>query len=214
MLLFLMGASTGAAYAVANPGVADVKITQQNGACTGVVVDATGETVIGASVVVKGTTNGTITGLDGDFSLSNVKKGDIIQISFVGYQTVEIPWDGQPMNVTLQDDTQTLGEVVVTALGIKREKKALGYAMQEVKGDALLEARETNLANALTGKVSGVQIIRSSNGPSGSFKNKLRGADSVTSLKPAQNVLNSFTIGKFKGEKKYDIDKQNIEKGK
>ena len=123
MLLFLMGASTGAAYAVANPGVADVKITQQNGACTGVVVDATGETVIGASVVVKGTTNGTITGLDGDFSLSNVKKGDIIQISFVGYQTVEIPWDGQPMNVTLQDDTQTLGEVVVTALGIKREKK-------------------------------------------------------------------------------------------
>ena len=133
MLLFLMGASTGAAYAVANPGVADVKITQQNGACTGVVVDATGETVIGASVVVKGTTNGTITGLDGDFSLSNVKKGDIIQISFVGYQTVEIPWDGQPMNVTLQDDTQTLGEVVVTALGIKREKKALGYAMQEVK---------------------------------------------------------------------------------
>ena len=91
MLLFLMGASTGAAYAVANPGVADVKITQQNGACTGVVVDATGETVIGASVVVKGTTNGTITGLDGDFSLSNVKKGDIIQISFVGYQTVEIP---------------------------------------------------------------------------------------------------------------------------
>ena len=95
MLLFLMGTSTGAAYAVANPGVADVKITQQNGACTGVVVDATGETIIGASVVVKGTTNGTITGLDGDFSLSNVKKGDIIQISFVGYQTVEIPWDGQ-----------------------------------------------------------------------------------------------------------------------
>ena len=63
MLLFLMGASTGAAYAVANPGVADVKITQQTGTCKGVVVDATGETVIGASVVVKGTTNGTITGI-------------------------------------------------------------------------------------------------------------------------------------------------------
>ena len=84
MLLFLMGASTGAAYAVANPGVTDVKITQQNGACTGVVVDATGETVIGASVVVKGTTNGTITGIDGDFSLSGVKQGDVIQVSFVG----------------------------------------------------------------------------------------------------------------------------------
>ena len=75
MLLFLMGASTGAAYAVANPGVTDVKITQQTGTCTGIVKDATGEGVIGASVVVKGTTNGTITGLDGDFSLSNVKEG-------------------------------------------------------------------------------------------------------------------------------------------
>ena len=105
MLLFLMGASTGAAYAVANPGVTDVKITQQSGTCTGIVKDATGETVIGASVVVKGTTNGTITGLDGDFSLSNVKKGDIIVISFVGYQTQEVKWTGQPIDVTLKDDT-------------------------------------------------------------------------------------------------------------
>ena len=127
MLLFLMGASTGAAYAVANPGVTDVKITQQSGTCTGVVKDATGETVIGASVVVKGTTNGTITGLDGDFSLSNVKKGDIIQISFVGYQTQEVKWTGQPIDVTLKDDTQQLGEVVVTALGLKREEKALAH---------------------------------------------------------------------------------------
>ena len=67
------------------------KRQQQSGTCTGVVKDATGETVIGASVVVQGTTNGTITGIDGDFSLSGVKKGDIIQISFVGYQTVEVP---------------------------------------------------------------------------------------------------------------------------
>ena len=83
-LLFLMGVSTGTAYAVAESGITDVKITQQNGACTGIVKDTTGETVIGASVVVKGTTNGTITGIDGDFSLNNVKQGDIIQISFVG----------------------------------------------------------------------------------------------------------------------------------
>ena len=129
MMLFLMGASTGAAYAVPNLGSDDVRVTQQSGTCTGVVVDATGETVIGASVVVKGTTNGTITGLDGDFSLPNVKKGDVIQISFVGYETQEIVWNGQPLNVTLKDDTQTLDEVVVTALGIKREKKALGYSV-------------------------------------------------------------------------------------
>ena len=213
MLLFLMGASTGAAYAVANPGVTDVKITQQSGTCTGIVKDATGETVIGASVVVKGTTNGTITGIDGDFSLSNVKKGDIIQISFVGYQTVEIPWDGQPMNVTLQDDTQTLGEVVVTALGIKREKKALGYAMQEVKGDALLEARETNLANALTGKVSGVQIIRSSNGPGGSSKIQLRGANSVTGLNQPLIVVDGVPMDNFTGASNNDIDNPTLDMG-
>ena len=68
----------------------DVRVTQQNGTCTGVVKDATGETIIGASVVVKGSTNGTITGIDGDFSLSNVPKGSTIVISFVGYQTQEI----------------------------------------------------------------------------------------------------------------------------
>jgi hypothetical protein len=147
-----MGASTGAAYAVANPGVADVKITQQTGTCTGIVKDATGEGVIGASVVVKGTTNGTITGLDGDFSLSNVKEGDIIVISFVGYATQEIKWTGKPLDVLLKDDTQLLGEVVVTALGLKREEKALGYAVTEVRGDELKAANTISPVTALQGK--------------------------------------------------------------
>lgn len=78
-----------------------------NGTCTGVVKDATGETIIGASVVVKGSTNGTITGIDGDFSLSNVPKGSTIVISFVGYQTQEIKWTGVPLNVILSDDTKS-----------------------------------------------------------------------------------------------------------
>ena len=109
MLLALAGvSSTGAAYAVAVPEVDATRGMQQQSTCTGVVKDATGETVIGASVVVKGTTNGTITGLDGDFSLSGVKKGDIIQISFVGYKTQEIAWNGSPINITLQDDSQAL----------------------------------------------------------------------------------------------------------
>ena len=87
MLLFLMAASTGSMNAISAPATASSNaIEQQTGICKGIVKDATGETVIGASVVVKGTTNGTITGIDGDFSLSGVKKGDIIQISFVGYQ--------------------------------------------------------------------------------------------------------------------------------
>ena len=101
MMLFLLGTSTGAAFAVSAPGADDVKIVQQSGTATGTVVDAMGP-VIGASVVVKGTTNGIITDFDGNFSLSNVKKGDIIQVSYVGYKTQEIVWNGQALNITLK----------------------------------------------------------------------------------------------------------------
>ena len=204
MMLFLMGASTGAAYAISAPEVDDVKITQQSETATGTVVDAMGP-VIGASVVVKGTTNGVITDFDGNFSLSGVKKGDIIEISFVGYTTQEVVWQGKALNVTLQEDTQQLEEVVVTALGIKREKKALGYAMQEVKGDALVAARETNLANALSGKVSGVQIIRSSNGPAGSSKIQLRGSNSVTGTNQPLIVVDGVPLDNFTGADNNDF---------
>lgn len=205
MMMLLMGVSQGVSYAITNSGAADVRITQQNGTCMGIVKDAAGETVIGASVVVKGTTNGTITGIDGEFSLNNVKKGAVIQISFVGYKTVEVTYNGQPINVTLEDDSQQLQEVVVTALGIKREKKALGYAMQEVRGDALVAARETNLANALTGKVSGVQIIRSSNGPAGSSKIQLRGANSITGTNQPLIVVDGTPLDNFTGADNNDF---------
>ena len=200
MLLALAGvSSTGAAYAVAVPEVDATKSVQQTSTCTGIVKDATGETVIGASVVVKGTTNGTITGLDGDFSLSGVKKGDIIQISFVGYQTMEIPFDGQPINVTLKDDTQTLEEVVVTALGIKREKKALGYAQQELKGDALVASRESNLTNSLSGKVAGLQVVRGSGGPGSSSKIVLRGNSSISGTNQPLIVVDGVPMDNFTG---------------
>ena len=179
MLLALAGvSSTGAAYALAVPEVDATKSVQQESTCTGVVKDATGETVIGASVVVKGTTNGTITGLDGDFSLSGVKKGDIIQISFVGYQTMEVPFNGQPINVTLKDDTQTLDEVVVTALGMKRETKALGYAVTEMKGEDL-NTNVVNPVSALQGKVAGVDISAGDGGLFGSSRILIRGASTL-----------------------------------
>ena len=180
MLLALAGvSSTGAAYAVAVPEVDATKSVQQTSTCTGIVKDATGETVIGASVVVKGTTNGTITGLDGDFSLPNVKKGDIIQISFVGYQTQEITWNGQNIEVVLKDDTQTLDEVVVTALGMKRAEKALGYAVTEVKGDELKTANTISPVAALQGKIAGVEIAQSDGGIFGATKIQIRGASTL-----------------------------------
>ena len=181
MMLFLMGASTGAAYAVSSMGADDVKITQQSGTCTGVVVDAAGETVIGASVVVKGTTNGTITGMDGDFTISGVNKGDIIEISFVGYQTVEVVWDGKPINVTLKDDTQQLQEVVITAIGLPKQAKSVGYATTRVSTTEIERANAVNPVNALQGKVAGVQINTSgASGVTSSSSITIRGAKSVT----------------------------------
>ena len=181
MLLALVGvSSTGAAYAVAVPEVDATKSVQQTSTCTGIVKDATGETVIGASVVVKGATNGTITGLDGDFSLSGVKKGDIIQISFVGYQTMEVTFDGQPINVTLQDDTQKLEEVVVTALGIKKDAKKLGYAVSTVSSEDLTRTGGSTLASGLYGKATGVRIQSAPGGGTSSVSISVRGLSSIT----------------------------------
>lgn len=108
MWLLLGSLSTGMAYADLSKNESEIDIVQQTGICQGIVKDATGESVIGASVIVKGTTNGTITDIDGNFSLSNVKKGDVIEISFVGYITQTIKWDGTPINIILKEDTQTL----------------------------------------------------------------------------------------------------------
>ncbi|WP_294629578.1 TonB-dependent receptor [uncultured Bacteroides sp.] len=180
MVLFLMSISTGTAYAVANSSVTDMKITQQSGACTGVVKDTTGETVIGASVVVKGTTIGSITGLDGDFSLSGVKKGDVIQVSFVGYVTQEIVWDGKPLNIILQEDSKTLEEVVVVAFGTQKKVNLTG-AVSTV-GAKEIGARPINsVVDALQGTVAGMNFsVAESGGTLNSSKSiNIRGTGTI-----------------------------------
>lgn len=179
-LLFLLSSSPGIVNAATVDAVNEVRSIRQDEKCTGIIKDATGEAVIGASVVVKGTTNGTITGLDGDFILDKVKKGDIISVSFVGYVTQEIKWNGQPITITLVEDSQTLDEVVVTALGMKRDAKALGYAMKELKGDEL-NSNVINPVSALQGKVAGVDISQSDGGLFGSNKILIRGASTLNS---------------------------------
>ena len=181
MFIALFGATAlFSAHAETFPSTYSTRAVQQQVTCTGIVKDALGETIIGASVIVKGTTNGTITGLDGDFILTNVNKGDIIQISFVGYVTTEVVYDGNLINVTLKDDTQTLDEVVVTALGMKRSTKALGYAVSEMKGDEL-NANVVNPVSALQGKVAGVDISSGDGGMFGSSKILIRGASTLGS---------------------------------
>ena len=126
---------------------------------SGVVMDDTGEPVIGANVIEKGTTNGVITDIDGKFAL-NVKENAVLSISYVGYIPQEIAVKNQSsITITLHEDTQILDEVVVTALGIKRSEKALGYSVQKVGGDELTAVKGANIATSLSGKIAGVTVL-------------------------------------------------------
>lgn len=163
-------------YAVVKPNISAVQ--QQSNKVTGKVSDAMGP-IIGASVVEKGTGNGTITDVNGNFSL-NVRPGAILLISYVGYKPKEVKVGKESLNITLEEDTKMLSEVVVTALGIKRERKALGYSVDEVKGEALTKAKETNVINSMAGRVPGLVVSQTAGGASGSTRVILRGSTEMT----------------------------------
>ena len=129
--------------------------------------------------MVKGTTVGTISDVDGNFSLGIPSSDVTLVISFIGYKNVEVQAK-ENLRITMELETEQLSEVVVTALGIKREKKALGYAMQEVKTDALQENKSLSVANMLQGKVAGVQISQSGGGMGGSTRIVMRGLNSLS----------------------------------
>lgn len=178
MLLLLI--SSGAVYAVSNSTMTDVEITQQSSTSTGVVKDAYGEPLTGASVRVKGTTTGTITGIDGDFSLTGVQRGATLVISFIGFKTTEVVYEGRPLQITLQDDSQALGEVVVTALGVTKQARSVGYATTRVSTTEMERASAISPVNALQGKVAGVQInAGGASGITSSSSITIRGAKSV-----------------------------------
>ena len=144
---------------------------------TGNVSDANGP-LIGATVKVVGTNNGTITDMDGNYKI-NCKPGDMLEISYIGYTPKQVKaQDG--MQVLLSEDKTQLDEVVVTALGIKRDRKALGYALSEVKGDELTKAKETNVINSLSGKVAGLVVQQTAGGASGSTRVLLRGNTEIS----------------------------------
>ncbi len=145
---------------------------------TGTVEDADGP-LIGASVLVKGTTVGTITDFDGNYTIeANI--GDELEFSYMGYSSQTIQVTGNTINVTMTENTEVLSEVVVTAMGIKRDRKALGYEVGEVKGEDLTKAKEVNVANSLAGRVAGLVVQETAGGASGSTRVVLRGATEMT----------------------------------
>lgn len=167
-LMLATGMLTASAKVVTNIAEAP----QPTGKINGTVTDGT-EPIIGASIRVKGTNQGTVTDLEGHFSL-DVALGSELLISYVGYTDVTMKAAAN-MNIVLKEESSALSEVVVTALGIKRERKALGYGVSEVKGEELTKAKETNVINSLSGKVAGLVVQNTAGGASGSTRVLLRG---------------------------------------
>jgi len=148
---------------------------------TGVVTAEDGTPLPGVNVFIKGTTKGTITDMNGKYSLEVPDGSTVLVFSFVGYQQDEIPvGDRKVINVQMKESVQKLEKVVVTGLGISRKQKSLGYAVTEVGGDAVSQAKEANMINALAGKVAGLQINRTAGGVGSSSRVTPAPADSAT----------------------------------
>ncbi|MGS2741603.1 SusC/RagA family TonB-linked outer membrane protein [Sinomicrobium sp. M5D2P17] len=149
---------------------------------TGTVISAQdGLPLPGANVVLKGTDNGTSTDFDGNYTLDNVPEDGVLVFSVMGYASQEIPVAGQTtIDVKLEESAEKLGEVVVTALGINKEKRKLAYSVTEVESEDLAVARETNVANSLSGRVAGLVVKGTNSGPGGTANITLRGLPSVS----------------------------------
>jgi outer membrane receptor protein involved in Fe transport len=148
----------------------------------------------GVTVMVKGTQQGTVTNADGKFSYA-VPANATLQFSFVGMTTQEIAVAGrQVIDVVMESSAQALAEVVVTALGISREKKSLGYATQDVKAEKLTQASSSNLATALQGKTSGLSIRQSSGMPGASSQITIRGARSFSGNNSPLYVIDGMPV--------------------
>ncbi|MEX2567871.1 MAG: SusC/RagA family TonB-linked outer membrane protein [Cyclobacteriaceae bacterium] len=147
---------------------------------SGTVTDENGSPIPGATILVEGTDTGTVTDIDGKFSLE-AEEGAVLLISFIGYQSQRITVGNKStLNITLREDLESLEEVVVTALGITKKEKSLGYAVDKLSGDELSASRETNLVNSLQGKVAGIKITPASSGMGGSSRVIIRGNASLT----------------------------------
>ena len=193
------------AYAVGNPvGSPDASMpqaVQQNGnhKVTGRVVDSAGEPLIGATIMVEGTKEGAVTDIDGNFTINTTSKAKLV-ISYVGYTTQTVlVGDKTTIDVTLKEVANTMNEVVVTALGIKRAEKALSYNVQSVGSNELTRNKDANFVNSLNGKVAGVNISKSGSGVGGATRVIMRGAKSIEGDNNVLYVIDGIPIFNFSG---------------
>ena len=161
---------------------------------SGTIVDEHGDPLIGATVSIKGTNEKAVTDIDGKYTITTGIANPVLLVSYIGYQEKEERVAGNNADITLQPDAKSLNEVVVTALGIKREQKALSYNVQQVKGDELTNVKSTNFMNSLAGKVAGVTINASSAGMGGATKVVMRGPKSISQSNSALYVVDGVPI--------------------
>jgi len=160
----------------------------------GFVRDASGQALIGVSVSIKGTSTGTQTDANGKFALT-ANTGDVIVFTYIGYVKKEVTiTSSTELTVSMEEDSKQLSEVVVTALGIKKERKSLGYSVSEVKGSDLTSARQTNFASELEGKVAGLNVTTISGGAGSSVNINIRGAASLTGNTQPLYVINGVPM--------------------
>lgn len=180
VLLALFGTSSFAPiYASDAEGVHDSQSIQQTRKITGKVVDSAGEPIVGASVLVKEAGTGSVSDLDGKFTVE-AAQGYTLMVSFVGYRTIEVKVTNETFYlVTLSDDAQALNEVVVTAMGIKKDRKSLGYAVEDISAEELMKNKSVNPINSLAGKIAGVNITQGGGAAGSGSQIILRGGTSL-----------------------------------
>lgn len=168
---------------------------QDAGSLRGKVVDEASAPMVGASVMVKGSTKGVLTDAEGTFTLSGLTEGDVLEISYLGYDPQVVVYHGQTfLNVTLHEQSLQAEAVVVTALGIKRSEKALSYNVQKVDGEIINTVKDANFMNSLVGKVAGVQINAAANGAGGPTRVVMRGVKSLTGNNNALYVIDGIPM--------------------
>lgn len=160
----------------------------------GTVKDASGQPVIGASVFVQGTHNGTVVNVDGSYALSNAKAGDRIEFSCIGYTSQVVVFDGKDLNVVLEEDAEMLEGTVVTALGIRKDEKKVGYAVSTIDASKLNATAAPSLGSALYGKASGVRVTTAPGGATGAISIQVRGLSSITGSNQPLIVVDGVPI--------------------
>lgn len=207
IVTLLLGTSpTFLVHTQANNSCVGYEVVQQSGfAVKGVVRDANKEPLIGVNILVKGTHDGTITDMDGAFTL-DVKMGDVLVFSYMGYATQEVTVKSKKsLEVVMKENLTDLEEVVVTALGIKKETKALAYNVQEVKSEELVRVKDANLMSSLVGKIAGVTINSASSGVGGSARVVMRGTKSISGNNNALYVVDGIPLPNLSSTQPSDL---------